>query len=137
MLNDMKRNGSIWGLAVFLALVIAEAVVFSWGGWERGDVAFQSASSSCNGCITLGTKQFWADSGDALEMSYDVDLRRGCGICVHPAYDARAFRRHRRPDVDYAKRTGHLARTRSRVRGSTGWYSMGCRTVMGTDSNTA
>jgi hypothetical protein len=73
----VKRNASIWGLAAVLALVIAEAVVFSWGGWEHGDVAFQSVSRSCVGCITLGTKQFWADSGDALEMSYDVDLRRG------------------------------------------------------------
>ena len=60
MLNHMKGNGSLWGLAVVLALVIGETAVFSWGGWERGDVAFQSASSSCNGCITLGTKQFWA-----------------------------------------------------------------------------
>ena len=73
----MKRHGTIWGLAVVLALVVAETAVFSWGGWEHGDVAFQSVSRSCMGCITLGTKQFWADSGDALEMNYDVELRRG------------------------------------------------------------
>src|SRR3970282_2023453 len=34
-------------------------------------------ASGCTGCIDIGVQYFWADVGDTLELSYDVELHKG------------------------------------------------------------
>jgi hypothetical protein len=63
------------GLAV--ALITAEAGGAYFGGWGRGHITHEGIMRGCTGCIFVGSTYFWADAGDTLNVSYDVEITEG------------------------------------------------------------
>jgi hypothetical protein len=65
------------GLALVVTLCGFELSGLYFGGSARGRMSSAGISSTCVFCISSGPEYFWAETGDTLEMDYDVTAYKG------------------------------------------------------------
>ena len=73
----MKRRVGIVVFVLAFVLCSVELGGLYFGGWGRGRVVHKSWRGGCVMCVFLGSRYFWADVGDAFEITYDIHIIDG------------------------------------------------------------